>query len=78
MDLSDLTPEQSRALAERLGRQLGYLTRLTNRMQQCAWRADDPAYRAAWKARDALHELCVRLHYQSRGDGYGKRGSLPP
>ena len=77
MDLFDLTPEQARALAQRLGRQLGYLTRLTNRMQQRGWRADDPAYRAAWAARDSLHELCVRLHYQSRGDGCGRRGSLP-
>ena len=61
----------------RLSRRLGYLTRLTNRMQQRGWRADDPAYRAAWAARDALHELCVRLHYQSRGDGYGRRGGSP-
>lgn len=78
MELSDLTPQQARALAERLSRQLGYLTRLTNRMQQRGWRADDPAYRAAWAARDALHELCVRLHYQSHGGGRGRRGSLPP
>ena len=67
MELSDLSPEQARELAERLSPMLGYLTRLTNRMQQRGWRADDPAYRAAWAARDALHELTVRLHYRGRG-----------
>jgi hypothetical protein len=77
VELSELTREQAKALSERLVPTLGYLTRLTNRMQQRGWKADDPAYLAAWKAREALHELTVRLHYQSRGDGYGKRGSLP-
>jgi hypothetical protein len=75
--LSELTQEQARAVAERLVPTLGYLTRLTNRMQQRGWKADDPAYLAEWRARDALHELTVRMHYQSRRDGYGKRESLP-
>ena len=78
MKLTDLTPDQARDLATRLSRQLGYLTRLTNRMQQCAWQASDPAYQAAWKARDALHELCVRLHYQSNGRNNRQRGTPGP
>ena len=41
MDLSDLTPRQAQALAARLAPSLGYLVRLTNRMQQAGWRADD-------------------------------------
>ena len=68
MELSDLTPQQAHALAERLMPVLGYLTRLTNRMQQRGWRADDPAYLAAWRSRDALHELTVRLHYAKQGN----------
>ena len=68
MELSDLTPQQAHALAERLMPALGYLTRLTNRMQQRGWRADDPAYLAAWRSRDALHELTVRLHYVKQGN----------
>jgi hypothetical protein len=68
VELSELTPEQAHALAERLAPTLGYLTRLTNRMQQRGWRADDPTYVAAWAARDALHELTVRLRYQARGN----------
>ena len=77
MELSDLTPQQAQALAARLAPSLGYLVRLTNRMQQTGWRADDPAYVAAWKTRDTLHELCVRLHYRGRDDGYAKSDSLP-
>ena len=77
MDLSDLTPAQARALAEHVAPILGYLVRLTNRMQQAGWKADDPAYVAAWQARDALHELRVRLHYRSRDCGYDQGGGLP-
>jgi len=66
VDLSEVTPEQAKALDARLRPALGYLVRLTNRMQQRGWRASDPAYQAAWAARHALHELCVRLHAASR------------
>jgi hypothetical protein len=55
---------------------LGYLTRLSDRMQKRAWQASDPAYVAAWKAQDALHELCVRLRYQACGNP-GSRGGGP-
>jgi hypothetical protein len=69
VDLADLTPKQAADLADRLGPMLGYLTRLTNRMQQRGWDANDTAYLAAWRARDELHELCVRLRYAGRGPG---------
>ena len=68
MDLSDLTPHQARDLANRLQPMLGYLTRLTNRMQHRGWAANDEAYRAAWNARDGLHDLMVRLRYRSHGN----------
>ena len=68
MDLSDLTREQAEAINRRLGPTLGYLTRLTDRMQKRAWTFSDPTYVAARKAHDALHEMCVRLHYQSIGN----------
>ena len=57
-------------MAKRLRPTLGYLTRLTGRMQQKGWRRDDPAYAAAQKARDALHALTVQLHYLSLGPGH--------
>ena len=78
MDLSHLTPRQAQELSARLVPALGYLTRLTNRMQQRGWRSDDPAYLAAWKARDALHELTVRLHYQRQGNPGASTPKDPP
>ena len=78
MELSDLTPRQAHELSARLVPALGYLVRLTNRMQQRGWSACDPAYVAAWKARDALHELTVRLHYQRQGNPGASRGREPP
>ena len=77
MDLSDLTPQQAAELAGRLQPMLGFLTRLTNRMQKRGWRASDAAYQAAWHARDGLHELCVRLRYAGCGPGRAGNPSLP-
>jgi hypothetical protein len=47
VDLNDLTPRQAGELANRLQPMLGYLTRLTDRMQKRGWRAGDPVYRSA-------------------------------
>jgi hypothetical protein len=49
VDLSDLTPREADAPARRLQPMLGYLVRLSDRMQKRGWRADDPAYLAAWR-----------------------------
>ena len=78
MDLSSLTPQQTADLANRLAPMLGYLTRLTDRMQKRGWKSSDPAYVAAWAARDAVHELHVRVRYASCGPGTaGKPSSAP-
>ena len=74
MDTPDLSPEQAAALAAKLSLMLGYLVRLTDRMQKQGWRSDDTTYRAAWRARDELHEVCVRLRYQA----VGNPGMSPP
>jgi hypothetical protein len=74
VDLSDLTRQQAQELGEKLHPHLGYLTRLTDRMQKRGWKAQDPAYRAAWNARHHLHDLVVRLHYQSAGNPGGRGG----
>ena len=75
MDLSDLTPAQANALAERLAPMLGYLVRLTDRMQKRGWHANDRVYIEAWAARHALHELTVRVRYQACGNPGGKGGA---
>lgn len=74
MDTTDLTPEQAADLARRLSPMLGYLVRLTDRMQKRGWSPDDAAYRSAWRARDELHDLCVRLRYHA----VGSPGITPP
>ena len=78
MDLDDLTARQAGELANRLQPMLGYLTRLTNRMQERGWRAHDPVYVAAWEARDALHEVLVRVRYAACGPGRAGKPSEPP
>jgi len=78
VDLSSLTPQQAKDLANRLQPMLGYMTRLTDRMQRRAWYAYDPAYVAAWKARDAMHELHVRLRYAACGLGCAGNPGPPP
>ena len=75
--MSDVTPQQAKALDDRLRPVLGYLVRLTNRMQERGWRATDPAYQSAWAARHALHELCVRLHAASRPRPEGPANGNP-
>ena len=77
MDPSDLTPAEASTLAERLAPMLGFMMRLTDRMQKRGWRANDPVYVAAWEARDAMHELPVRVRYQACGNpgGTNRRGA---
>lgn len=77
MDLSDLTPEQAARIGERIVPMLRYLSRLTDRMQQRGWSGNDPLYVRAWEARDALHELRVRLHYHSLGPGTAGNAGQP-
>jgi hypothetical protein len=71
VDVSDLTPAEADALARRRQPMLGYLVRLSDRMQKRGWRADDPVYVAAWAARYAVHDLTVRVRYQACGNPGG-------
>jgi hypothetical protein len=50
--------------------------RLTERLNARRFPPDDPLYRAAPRAKDGIHELCVVLHYlTSDGVGQSTRGS---
>ena len=50
---------------ERLGRTLGYVGRLRDRLHRHARPPDDPLLRAAGEAYNGLHGLLVALHYES-------------
>lgn len=71
MRSDDLT--DARALAERLRPMLGYLSRLTKRMEQERFPVDDELYLSARGAYNAMHDLTVKTHYLScKGQTGGK------
>jgi hypothetical protein len=45
----------------------GYLYRLRERMLKVGFTIDQPLYQLVSDAYDAMHALCVRLHYISCG-----------
>ena len=65
-------------MAAKLSPMLGYLVPLTDRMQKRGRGAEDGAYRAAWRARNEMHELCVRLRYQACGNPGVSQHPRPP
>ena len=74
MRSTDLTEAQARALAERLLQLLAYLGRLTKRMEQERFPADDQLYQSAREAYNAMHDLTVKAHYlRCKGQTGGKR-----
>jgi hypothetical protein len=75
MQSADLTPEQASRIVAQLRPMLAYLRRLVTRMDKRRFPSDDPLFRVALRAHDALHELHVHMHYLSRTSGAGR---LPP
>jgi hypothetical protein len=73
MKSDDLTPDQARALKNKLQPMLGYLNRLKHRMRQRGFLNDDPLLSAVCRAEDAMHELHVQIHYLTCGDSAGPR-----
>jgi hypothetical protein len=51
------------ALAGPLRKLLGYLSRLEKRMAEQGVPLDDELYRDTLKARDAMHDLAIHVHY---------------
>jgi hypothetical protein len=68
-----LTPEHARQVHDAIGPTRGYLARLIPRMEHVGLRGGDPKlYALVRAAEDAMHSLCVELHYQSCGHGVGR------
>ena len=63
MNSSNLTRDQARALKNKIGPMLGYLSRLNQRMMFKGFPPDDPLLALVVKAENALHELHVAMHY---------------
>ena len=60
--MHDLTREQVEALLASVRRQIRYLGRLRDRMNQRGFPPDDPLYVAATGAFNAVHALSVEVH----------------
>ncbi len=78
MPRRQLTAAQASALAEKRRPMLGYLNRLHRRMEKVGFLPDDPALTLVAKARDAMHELTVDLHYESCRHQVGRRDRKGP
>ena len=72
MQCDDLTPDQARALKNKLQPMLGYLNRLKHRMRRRGFLANDRLLAAATRAEDALHSLHVEVHYLTCADRVGR------
>jgi hypothetical protein len=73
MRSDDLTPEQARALKNKLQPMLGYLNRLKQRMRRRGFLASDPLLVAVCQAEEAMHQLHVQVHYLTCADRVGRR-----
>ena len=71
-DSEDLTIDQAKAIRQSLQGSLSFLNRLQRRMEKAGFPAYDPLFLRVQKAYDAMHALCVDLHYRSRSSGVGK------
>jgi hypothetical protein len=65
MRSADLTAAQLATIEAKLAPMLRYLNQLTSRMESQHFPADDKLYRLAADARNAVHDLRVRVHYLS-------------
>jgi hypothetical protein len=71
MRSDDLTREQARALKNKIGPMVAYLSRLHNRMGYSGFPEDDPLKLAVVRALNAMHDLHMEVQCRSI-DGRGR------
>jgi hypothetical protein len=67
-----LTPDQARALRDRVRPMLNYMRRFMARLDQRGFNPKGTLYQTAFSAYKALHRLHMDLHYRSCGDVVGR------
>ena len=72
MDSNDLTTKQAADMHRSLFRLANYLSRVVKRMEKAGFPTDDPLYRSARRAYDAVCSLCVDQNYMSCKSGVGR------
>ena len=72
MDHNQITTSQARQLHAKLAPMLRYLNRLRSRMDVNSFPRDDQLLLKVTVARDALHKVCVEMHYMTCKTGVGR------
>jgi hypothetical protein len=67
-----LSPDQARALRERVRPMLNYMRRFMARLDQRGFNPRGTLYQTVYTAYKALHHLHMDLHYRARGDNVGR------
>jgi hypothetical protein len=72
MNRPRLTPKQADALRDRIRPMLHFLFRCRRRLDALGFDEKSAIYQAIDKAYCAMHDLHMKLHYESCGHGVGK------
>lgn len=72
MDSRTIKPEHARQIADKVGEMLGYLSRLSARMDKTGWPPDDKLRQLVSRAWEAVHALRIETHYLSCKSGVGR------
>jgi hypothetical protein len=72
MDSDDLTTEQAEKMHRSLFRLANYLSRVVRRMERTGFPPNDPLFKSARRAYDAVCSFCVDLHYLSCKSGVAR------
>jgi hypothetical protein len=78
MDSDKLTTEQAGQMRQSLFRLTNYLSRVVTRMERTGFPPDDPLFKSARRAYDAVCSFCMDLHYHSCKSGAGKSALQEP
>ena len=72
MDSDKLTTKQADQMRRSLYRLANYLSRIVTRMERTRFPPDDPLYKSARRAYDAVGSLYMDLHYLSCESGVSR------
>jgi hypothetical protein len=72
MDSDKLSTEQAGQMRKSLFRLTNYLSRVVKRMERTGFPPNDPLFKSARRAYDAVCTFCMDLHYLSCKSGVGK------
>jgi hypothetical protein len=74
MEYPRLTTKQAEALRDRIRPMLQFLYKCRRRLDVLGFDAKSPIYQVIDKAYCAMHDLHMKLHYESCGHGVGRAG----